>query len=134
MTIVNDRPESYAELEDAIAGGYRVELSALNQHGQAAGWSEVTAINYEFAPNRYRIIRSDTPRTDAMVWRRKPTEFDGEIVAAAFARELERENAKLREALGAAKDDLARLFTVLPISGPLPSPSVMQHVAYALNQ
>lgn len=38
---------------------------------------------------------NDTPKTDAMVWQRNPVEFDGEIVAADFARYLERENIKL---------------------------------------
>lgn len=40
-----------------------------------------------------QIIMSETPRTDARV-------FDADLVSASFARELERENAKLLGLLG----------------------------------
>ena len=56
---------------------------------------------------------------------------NGPFVLADFARELERENARLREALEMAEKELVHLFTVLPIGGVLPSPSVMQHVQWA---
>lgn len=42
--------------------------------------------------------------------------------------------ATLREALENAKVEFNRLFAALPVMGPLPSPSVMQEVAYALQQ
>jgi hypothetical protein len=53
-----------------------------------------------------------------------------EVVDADFARELERENARLREALEVAERELVHLFTVLPIGGTLPSPCVMQHIQW----
>ena len=79
---------------------------------------------------------SDTPRTDKQAgypdgsgcW--KYTEL-GLYVDADFARQLERENARLQEALEMAEKELVHLFTVLPIGGVLPSPSVMQHVQWA---
>ena len=74
---------------------------------------------------------SDTPKTDAFKF--KPEECVGHdtICSKDFARELERENARLREALEMAEKELVHLFTVLPIGGVLPSPSVMQHVQWA---
>lgn len=41
-------------------------------------------------------------------------------------RVLEQENSTMRSALENAERDLVRLFTELPLKGPLPSPSVMQ--------
>lgn len=41
--------------------------------------------------------------------------------------------AVLREALTAARDELNALFAKTPVTGPLPSPSVMQQIAHALE-
>ena len=81
--------------------------------------------------NQISSTMSDTPKTDAFKF--KPEECVGHdtICSKDFARELERENARLREALEMAEKELVHLFTVLPIGGVLPSPSVMQHVQWA---
>ena len=51
---------------------------------------------------------SDTPRTDAKVWRGHCGDFDWcEVVSADFARKLERENAALRKVLSDA-DEIER--------------------------
>ena len=77
---------------------------------------------------------SDTPRTDSQPWIFQYPEYHEtakRYVDADFARQLERENARLQEALEMAEKELVHLFTVLPIGGVLPSPSVMQHVQWA---
>ena len=56
-------------------------------------------------------------------------------VNQAVAEECKRlvdENARLRTALHNAERELVRLFTVLPIKGHLPSPSIMQECQVAL--
>lgn len=79
---------------------------------------------------------SDTPRTDKQHLAR---DLEGDV-GVNFARELERElNAErkkslmMRDALIKADREFSRLFQVLPLSGKLPSPDVMQECAYAIN-
>lgn len=48
-------------------------------------------------------------------------------------RRLRLENERLRATLTKAEREFVRLFTELPIKGPLPSPSVMQDCQWALS-
>ena len=79
---------------------------------------------------------NETPRTDAVLMNATVSEKAGDslpVLTAMLkhARELERENNVMRTALENAERDLVRLFTELPIKGPLPSPSVMQECQWA---
>lgn len=51
---------------------------------------------------------------------------------APECKRLDKENVRLRTALHNAERELVRLFTVLPIKGHLPSPSIMQECQAAL--
>jgi len=54
-------------------------------------------------------------------------------IEAMVAREVYTETAALRTTLEKAERELSRLFVLLPITGPLPSPEVMQECAAALS-
>jgi hypothetical protein len=74
---------------------------------------------------------SDTPKTDDVLRTATIASDAGDslpVLTAIIkhAKQLERENAILRDAITDAERELVRLFTVLPIKGHLPSPSVMQ--------
>ncbi len=53
-------------------------------------------------------MKTDTPRTDAELIRMVNDHCDGLYVSPDFARELERENARLREALAAISREASK--------------------------
>lgn len=74
---------------------------------------------------------NETPRTDTVLRTATISAKAGDslpVLTAMIkhARVLEQENSTMRSALENAERDLVRLFTELPLKGPLPSPSVMQ--------
>lgn len=77
---------------------------------------------------------STTPRTDSAEAEQRKIFFVSGRVLSEFARELERENVELLEALKKAERELSRLFEKISINGVLPSPSVMQDCVYVINK